>query len=511
MLKLIIADDERIIRETISHLIDWETYGIELAGLCRDGIEAYDMILDESPDIVLTDIKMPGLSGLELIERVNRTNQDIVFILLSGYGEFSYAREAMKYGVRHYLLKPCNEEQIISSIREASEECYHKRAFRQMQEQQNLLQSNLHGSIITNIINEAVGCASGPEPATELFAPYEQFMDFHHTGYELWYLYFLEETCLKECLDSLREYSGAHFPGLTIHGIYVKNTLLLFFQSCVADCGAFSGYLRELRFQGQHVELSQERQEYGSLAGLLRALLPKISRYGTIYCIHDFHPTLTCNYRQITRRVGALVSDTLTRPDHGLPDTWRELAELIGGITDPDFLKQLASNLMLRFSDTAESCSPTAVTEFLLELNREADPDHLQRMVLEKLERIFGELSAEEPRHGDLIDKIMRYVDLHLANSELTLKSIAEQYLYMNVDYVSRRFVQETGMKFSNYLTRKRIQRAKELLADCDSEKIRYVAEQVGCGNNPQYFSQIFKKYTGTTPSAYAKKMNGGK
>ena len=135
MLKLIIADDERIIRETISHLIDWKTYGIELAGLCRDGIEAYDMILDESPDIVLTDIKMPGLSGLELIERVNRTNQDIVFILLSGYGEFSYAREAMKYGVRHYLLKPCNEEQIISSIRQASEECYHKRAFRQMQEQ----------------------------------------------------------------------------------------------------------------------------------------------------------------------------------------------------------------------------------------------------------------------------------------------------------------------------------------------------------------------------------------
>ena len=76
MLKLIIADDERVIRETISHLIDWNSIGIELIGLCKDGIEAYDMILDESPDIVLTDIRMPGLSGLELIQKISQTDLD---------------------------------------------------------------------------------------------------------------------------------------------------------------------------------------------------------------------------------------------------------------------------------------------------------------------------------------------------------------------------------------------------------------------------------------------------
>ena len=69
MLKLIIADDERIIRETISTIIDWSQYGIELAGLCSNGIEAYNMILDESPDLVITDIRMPGMNGLELIGR----------------------------------------------------------------------------------------------------------------------------------------------------------------------------------------------------------------------------------------------------------------------------------------------------------------------------------------------------------------------------------------------------------------------------------------------------------
>lgn len=92
MLKLVIADDERIIRETISTIIDWKQYDIELVGLCKNGLEAYDMILDESPDIVLTDIRMPGMDGLELIQRISQTDLNTQFIILSGYGEFEYAK-----------------------------------------------------------------------------------------------------------------------------------------------------------------------------------------------------------------------------------------------------------------------------------------------------------------------------------------------------------------------------------------------------------------------------------
>ena len=120
MLRLLIADDERVIREMIHDLIDWNSLGIEVVGLCKNGIEAYDMVLDEYPDIVLTDIKMPGLSGLELIQKVSELNQNIQFIILSGYGEFEYAKEAMQYGVRHYLLKPCNEYQIIDIMKQVT-------------------------------------------------------------------------------------------------------------------------------------------------------------------------------------------------------------------------------------------------------------------------------------------------------------------------------------------------------------------------------------------------------
>lgn len=130
MLKMIIVDDEKIIRETIHSLIDWNSLGIDVAAVCKDGIEALDCILDEYPDIVMTDIKMPGLSGLDLIEKVRAAQLNTEFIILSGYGEFEFARTAMRYGVKHYLLKPSNETEITQVIMSCVETCKSKSASR---------------------------------------------------------------------------------------------------------------------------------------------------------------------------------------------------------------------------------------------------------------------------------------------------------------------------------------------------------------------------------------------
>ena len=156
MLKMIIADDERIIRETISTIIDWKQYGITLTGLCSNGIEAYDMILDESPDLVITDIRMPGMNGLELISRVSQTDLTTQFILLSGYGEFEYAKQAMKYGVRHYLLKPCNEQQIIDAVQESIRDCYEKQRVTRLQDDQFVQADSMRNNVISSLINDAL-------------------------------------------------------------------------------------------------------------------------------------------------------------------------------------------------------------------------------------------------------------------------------------------------------------------------------------------------------------------
>ncbi|UZQ85164.1 response regulator [Thermoclostridium stercorarium] len=127
MYKVLLVDDERIIREGIASLINWKNCGFELIGAAESGIEALHMIKTYKPEVVITDIKMPALNGLELMAEVKKDYPETIFVVLSGYGEFDYANEAMKYGVRHYLLKPCNENQIMEALSDVHSELEKKR------------------------------------------------------------------------------------------------------------------------------------------------------------------------------------------------------------------------------------------------------------------------------------------------------------------------------------------------------------------------------------------------
>ena len=361
MLKVIIADDERIIRDTISQLIGWESLGLALIGQCENGIEAYDMIVDESPDIVMTDIRMPGLSGVDLIEKVAGTRAETLFILLSGFGEFEYAQKAMKYGVKHYLLKPCGREQIIESLLSAIAECNKRRIMAQFAEQQTMVWDALQAAI--------------------------------------------KQLCIRLC------------------------------------------------------ELQKQQKD---------------------------------NYRELQQKC------------------LYELLRCLNGVSDPDLLLQLCSSVYFRLSDESVFCTPLDTVEMMQRLRNIGGIDEMRQIIIPELEALILNAPLGQRDRNTMVAQIKLYVQEHLSDSDLTLKWIAENQLYMNVDYVSRRFVRETGEKFSAYLNHERIRRAKELLADQgDPEKIKSIAEQVGCGNNPQYFSQLFKKHTGMTPSAYSKILRG--
>ena len=321
MLKMIIVDDEKIIRETIHSLIDWNSLGIDVAAVCKDGIEAFDCILDEYPDIVMTDIKMPGLSGLDLIEKVRAAQLNTEFIILSGYGEFEFARTAMRYGVKHYLLKPSNETEITQVIVSCVETCKSKTASR---------------------------------------------------------------------VDSL---------------------------------------LTQLFLTEMPPEKLLQRRFFTELSG---------------------------------------------EQDVDLAKT--QMIRLVMEATD----SLMAVNVCVTMNDLIPSA-----------------------------EQIMTSIFSVEPQHKytDCVEKVIKYIGEHLSDSNLSLKWISENYLFMNPDYVSKMFVKQTGSKFSAYVTELRIQEAKKLLLEHSEESPYAVAEMVGFGNNPQYFSQIFKKYTKLSPKDYVKSM----
>lgn len=120
MLKVMIADDERIIRYGIISMVHWEKLGLELVGEASEGEEGYKLFLEKRPDIVITDLKMPGLDGIELVRKIKETDGNVKFVILSGYEDFSYAKEAIHLGVSEYLLKsdlmPEDIERILKKI-----------------------------------------------------------------------------------------------------------------------------------------------------------------------------------------------------------------------------------------------------------------------------------------------------------------------------------------------------------------------------------------------------------
>lgn len=115
-LKVVIADDEVRICQLIQALVNWEEMGMEIAGTANNGIDACEVIEKVCPDILITDIRMPGCSGLELIEKIKKTKPELEIIIISGYAHFEYAQQAIRYGVGYYLLKPINKVELMGIL-----------------------------------------------------------------------------------------------------------------------------------------------------------------------------------------------------------------------------------------------------------------------------------------------------------------------------------------------------------------------------------------------------------
>lgn len=121
-MRLVIADDEQYIRDMFTEQYSWGDHGIFVEGVAVDGQDAYDMALRVRPDILLTDIRMPRMNGLELMRALKEKLPEVKVVFLTGWGTFEYAREALKLGASDYLVKPCSEQEIMEALKAATGE-----------------------------------------------------------------------------------------------------------------------------------------------------------------------------------------------------------------------------------------------------------------------------------------------------------------------------------------------------------------------------------------------------
>lgn len=171
MYKVLLVDDEPFIREGLRAIIDWEKFGFSVAGDAAGAAEALAKHGQTSPGLMVVDIKMPGMNGLQLIEEIRKKDAECRFIILSGYGEFEYAKQAIANGVSGYILKPVDEQELVSLVGRVKEELEGQeaaeRAGRQAQagRRKELLAGLVAGSITDSELVELSG-GQAPVPAT---------------------------------------------------------------------------------------------------------------------------------------------------------------------------------------------------------------------------------------------------------------------------------------------------------------------------------------------------------
>jgi len=511
-----LVDDEKIILDGISQMIDWASLETQLVGTASNGVDAFEKVKELQPDIVVSDIRMPGMDGLELVAAVHRSYPSIRFVLLSGFGEFDYASRAMQYGVKHYLLKPTNENKIAEALKEIVTEL---ESDQQRERFVSTIKQGLQKAIPhvkQQVLKEFV---TNKTYGSRDWDYYRELFQFEFESPVRLLLFQLEGAVEFEHLFAIKNIAEDLLDTTLLSTTIGDHVLVL-----VEDTLELSELYRRIH------DIRDTFLRYYKLDATIALSEPDcITQARSLY-----QETLqSLNYRfylgeggLITRKdTGARGSETtghfdfeeekLTMPvqsghreeaEQALSQLMDELmrAKLDIHVTKTYVIQQFVSLLRLgdpqqinryygRLSELVEMNTLQAIQELLENTVREIVQYHYERNVV---------------KHTSIVRKVIDIVNEQLGNSELSLNQVAGEMLYMNADYLGKLFKKETGEKFSNYVVKARVKKATELWAANPEIKIFEMAEMLGFGDNPQYFSQVFKKQMGCTPSEYAKQTD---
>ncbi len=548
MVKLFLVEDEIVMRDGIKRQINWEKEDIEFVGEASDGELAWPMILETKPDILLTDIKMPFMDGLELSALVRKELPDTAIIILSGYDEFVYAQQAVSLGVTDYLLKPLPPGKLLECIRRVQEKIEQERAQPEnnawseelAREQKDAEKNLLFRALVTNdrSLKEILAMADhlgihisaryysvilmtvrGKENAmpseqlrTELAAIPEQipgwiFFDRNENGFAMIGTANSEEEVsdtqkelirrLKECVEKDAEHTWFIGAGRTVGRI--------------SDIGkAYNSANKALssRFitgMNRVVTADETDSVKRDLSGLQVSPLPTEARASEIDAAAlDIDQAVTNdNSRKMLEEY--LRTGTLEEAEPFLEGLFQSIGE-----------DNLNSYLLLTYLSMDMYFT---MVRFLKDMGRQVNEIDKKCGDINSL--LKGRITAEqarsyltsylkevialrdhntEKRYGKILRQAVSYIDTHFDQEDISLNRVA-QTVGMSPNHFSSIFSQEMGTTFIEYLIGKRMERAKELLRTTQLRSSE-VAYRVGY-RDPHYFSSTFKKIQGMTPREY--------
>ncbi len=498
--KVLIVEDELLLRQGMKHMMDWEEHGFSVIGEAANGKEAIDMIEKYQPHIIILDIVMPVMDGVELSRFVQDTYPEIQIIILSSYDKFEYVKATLCSGAVDYILKPTlNEDQLLNALYKAVQRIPHLHlederqtdmsgrlekyllGFQDEQIHQELLKYLPHTYLQILCVNVRKTCISWKEINK---VTYEIDAFFKSSNIE----YFLV-TLNEEILFVLLNYRIGQERS-------VENSIYRLAET-IRRTGIHTHIVLSRKFE-EITQLKQiyeeELQPYAeSIFYLEDQLVTQVSGERTEA---DAIPRF--DYDQYTKEINRGQFETAVHllKQHLILSAQRQLNEYK--------LKNIAKNLLYGLIVKVEEDYPEA--EYLhQELLKDIDQCHYAAEFLAIMEQIEERITAiirKGPATEDIrMQEILNYIERHY-QEPLDLADLAEVFRF-NYFYLSSYFNKECKEGFSGYLNRIRIQEACRLLENSEMS-IAEVSSYVGYSDQ-SYFSRVFKKIIGDTPSTYRK------
>lgn len=527
MYTLVIAEDEPAARTRLVNMINWAELGFHVEAAFSDGKEVLDYLKFNTPDALLTDIKMTAVSGIQIAQYIHEHKIDTHVVFLSGYEQFEYAQKALEYHVSHYLTKPVSIIQLKEVFRQLRDQLQQQKNYDQLvqekinhynrlinYEKQQFLADVYYGAITNKQQIEARlsllnGQCVSKQSDTLFLIQVVLKNDMQYQG-------ILRRYGLQELQDQLSQVLNTFHPRFEFYPISCDdsnpleglNLLGVLWESSLSSHGVS-------QLQAVHIDASELSGIIQSFTSI-RAEIPTfihltsptdLAKYAKKVGENEPIDVLTQNvgYLQLLREQTMLLSSYLRESD---TSSGMELAHTLlqsflrGGISFAQ--KQCIFTITKLIEVTAcfslVDSNKLYVQSVTPDIFLMSQPDELMRWFDNRISLLFCYSSKQAIGKSDTsIRKIMAYIQEHY-NEDVTLSTIADS-VYLHPTYISRLIKEQTGTTFTTLLTEIRMDKAAELLISTNL-KVYQIAEKVGY-NNLKYFFKVFKEVKGSSPSEY--------
>lgn len=524
MLRVLIVEDEPLMQDGLKNMVHWEDYGYEMPMAASNGIEALELMKREKYDLIITDIRMPFLSGIELLKIVHQQYPDIFMIILSGYGEFEYAQNAIKLGASGYLLKPLQKTELVELLQKV------KMQYDQRFSSINTL-LDIHNRYHGNARNKAEdrfrdiiadsNADTIPLSLLEAFAIYKE-------DYLLFINIYVDKT--TESMDEASYYLALQEIEQHILQISAARlTLLCFSQKMIFVLLSSSSPMNEKLAAAPFVNLAQSESKDG-----LCVIIATSACHPAEHAIKALQEVRIAGTQRSSATSQHVIYFSKMLTEKSSANT-ANIVSIVSNISncilshDTETLEKIFANLLLEARahhitrDFSRSfLAPNIfmqIQKALLELKLHLEdifenPMQDYRKVLNAISTVEMILSLKDyitqvmefiilsraSNQEILVEQCKQYINENFDNCEFSLEDVAE-HISLSKNYLSTLFKKVEGITFSSYLRNIRITKAIQLLRT-KQYCVYEVAQMVGYPN-VTWFSTNFKKHTGMSPSQF--------